>query len=79
MDFSFSEEQSLLQDTIRRFIQNSYTFESRQKNIRTEDGFSRDNWATFAELGWLGMPFSEEDGGFGGTPIETMIMMEEFG
>lgn len=79
MDFSFSEEQSLLQDTIRRFIQNSYTFESRQKNIQTEDGFSRDNWATFAELGWLGMPFSEEDGGFGGTPIETMIMMEEFG
>ncbi len=79
MDFSFSEEQSLLQDSVQRFIQNDYTFEARQKIIQTEDGFSRDNWSTFAELGWLGLPFSEEDGGFGGTPIETMIMMEEFG
>ncbi len=79
MDFSFSEEQSLLQDSVQRFIQNSYTFETRQKNLATEDGFSRENWSTFAELGWLGLPFSEEDGGFGGTPIETMIMMEEFG
>lgn len=79
MDFSFSEEQSLLQDSVQRFIQNDYTFDARQKIIQTEDGFSRDNWSTFAELGWLGLPFSEEDGGFGGTPIETMIMMEEFG
>lgn len=79
MDFSFSEEQSLLQDSIQRFIQKSYTFAARQKSIQTEDGFSRDHWSTFAELGWLGLPFSEEDGGFGGTPIETMIMMEEFG
>jgi len=79
MDFSFSEEQGLLQDSVQRFIQNDYTFDARQKIIKTEDGFSRDNWSTFAELGWLGLPFSEEDGGFGGTPIETMIMMEEFG
>ncbi|MFP6807083.1 MAG: acyl-CoA dehydrogenase family protein [Pseudomonadales bacterium] len=79
MDFSFSDEQRLLQDSVQRFIQNSYTFESRQKNIQSEDGFSRENWATFAELGWLGLPFSEADGGFGGTPIETMVMMEEFG
>ena len=79
MDFSFSEEQSLLQDSIQRFIQKSYTFEERQKLIQTEEGFSRDNWATFAELGWLGLPFTEEDGGFGGTPVDTMIMLEEFG
>lgn len=79
MDFSFSEEQSLLQDSVQRFIQNSYTFEKRQKLIQTEEGFSRDNWSTFAELGWLGLPFAEEDGGFGGTPVETMIMLEEFG
>jgi pimeloyl-CoA dehydrogenase small subunit len=79
MDFSFSDEQRLLQDSVQRFVQNSYTFEERQKLIKSEEGFSRDNWSTFAELGWLGLPFSEEDGGFGGTPIETMIMMEEFG
>ena len=79
MDFSFSEEQSLLQDSLQRFIQNSYAFEARQKLIASDDGFSRDNWKEFSELGWLGLPFSEEDGGFGGTPVETMILMEEFG
>ncbi len=79
MDFSFSEEQNLLQDSVQRFISNSYTFEERQKLIQTEEGFNRENWSMFAELGWLGLPFSEEDGGYGGTPIETMIMLEEFG
>ncbi|MBD3649191.1 MAG: acyl-CoA dehydrogenase family protein, partial [Pseudomonadales bacterium] len=59
--------------------QNSYPFESRQRLISTDDGFSRENWSSFAELGWLALPFSEEAGGFGGTPVETMILMEEFG
>ncbi len=79
MDFSFSEEQGLLQDSIQRYIQNSYTFDARQKLLKTEDGFSRENWTSFAELGWLALPFSEALGGFGGTAVETMILMEEFG
>jgi alkylation response protein AidB-like acyl-CoA dehydrogenase len=79
MDFSFSEEQTLLQNSIQRFIQNDYQFEQRQVTIGTEPGFSRDHWATFAELGWLALPFTEDVGGLGGTPIETMILMEEFG
>ena len=53
--------------------------ETRQKLVKTEEGFSRDNWSSFAELGWLALPFAEESGGFGGTAVETMIMMEEFG
>ncbi|MFT7220245.1 MAG: alkylation response protein AidB-like acyl-CoA dehydrogenase [Candidatus Azotimanducaceae bacterium] len=79
MDFSFSEEQGMLQDSVQRFIQNSYPFDARQKMLKTDDGFSRENWSSFAELGWLALPFSEENGGFGGTAVETMIMMEEFG
>ena len=79
MDFSFSEEQGLLQDSIQRYIQKSYTFDARQKILKSEEGFSRENWATFAELGWLALPFTEQSGGFGGTAVETMIMMEEFG
>ncbi|MEX0941577.1 MAG: acyl-CoA dehydrogenase family protein [Pseudomonadales bacterium] len=79
MDFSFSEEQTLLKDSVQRFIQNDYTFEARRKYLLTDDGFSRDNWARYAELGWLALPFSEEAGGYDGTPIETMILMEEFG
>lgn len=79
MDFSFSEEQTLLQDSVQRFIQDKYSFEARRKLLESEDGFSRDNWSTFAELGWLALPFAEEVGGYGGTPIETMILMEQFG
>jgi len=79
MDFSFSEEQTLLQNSVQRFIQNDYGFEQRQKLIKTDEGFSRENWAKFAELGWLGLPFGEASGGFDGGAIETMIMMEEFG
>jgi pimeloyl-CoA dehydrogenase small subunit len=79
MDFSFTEEQTLLQDSVARFIQNDYSFETRQKIVKEESGFSAANWQTFAELGWLGVPFPEADGGFGGGPIESMIMMEQFG
>ncbi|MDK1025424.1 MAG: acyl-CoA dehydrogenase family protein [Gammaproteobacteria bacterium] len=79
MDFSFSEEQTLLQNSVQRFIQKDYQFAQRQKTIRTDPGFSLAHWATFAELGWLALPFSEAVGGLGGTPIETMILMEEFG
>ena len=79
MDFSFSQEQTMLADSVQRFIQDSYTFEQRQKLLQTEDGFSRDNWSQFAELGWLALPFPEGQGGFGGTSVETMILMEAFG
>ncbi len=79
MDFSFTEEQTLLSDSVERFVQNDYAFEDRQKLIRSEPGFSADHWKTFAGLGWLGVPFSEADGGFGGSAVDTMILMEQFG
>jgi len=79
MDFSFTDEQVLLQESVARFIQNDYDFETRQKNCSESAGFNAGNWNTFAELGWLGVPFSEEDGGFGGSAVDTMILMEQFG
>lgn len=79
MDLSYSEEQNLLRDSVARYIENNYDISERNKLTATDEGFSRDNWRQFAELGWLAMPFAEEDGGIGGTPVDTMIMMEEFG
>ena len=79
MDFSFSDEQALLQESVSRFITNDYGFDTRQKNSRSELGYSVENWKTFAELGWLGVPFAESAGGFGGGAVELMLMMEEFG
>jgi alkylation response protein AidB-like acyl-CoA dehydrogenase len=79
MDFSFSDEQSLLKDSLERFVQLEYEFSARQKLVKTELGYSTDHWRKFAELGWLGVAFPEADGGFGGGPIETMLVMEQFG
>lgn len=79
MDFSFNEEQTLLEESVARFIQNDYAFDDRQKLVKSEGGFSAENWKTFAELGWLGVPFSETDGGFGGGAVESMLMLENFG
>ncbi|GLQ05514.1 acyl-CoA dehydrogenase family protein [Sneathiella chinensis] len=79
MDFELSDEQTLLKDSVDRFVQENYSPEARLKLTETDLGFSRDHWKTMAELGWLGMPFSEEVGGFGGSPVDTMIMMESMG
>ncbi len=78
MDFNFTEEQTAFQDTLRRFIAKDYTFERRRQIARTEEGFSRDTWRQFAELGLLGLPFPEAYGGMGGNAVDTMIVMEAF-
>ena len=79
MDFNFNEEQTLIQGQVAQFIQRDYEWEKRQNLVSSELGFSEANWKTFAELGWLGISLSEESGGFGGTVLESMIIMEEFG
>jgi len=79
MDFNLTDEQRMLQDTVARLIREQYDFESRMKLLETPEGYSKDIWAQFADLGLLGIPFSEESGGFGGGGIELMLVMQEFG
>ncbi|MFL2697947.1 MAG: acyl-CoA dehydrogenase family protein [Gammaproteobacteria bacterium] len=79
MDFNFNEEQSLIQGQVSQFIQREYDWEKRQDLSNSERGFSDLNWKQFAELGWLGIAISEDSGGFGGSSLDTMIIMEEFG
>jgi len=79
MNFDFTEEQVMLRDSVARFIQDDYSFDTRRAIAASPAGMSRDNWNTFAELGWLSVPFAEEHGGFGGGPVDLMVMMEEFG
>ncbi len=80
MDFDFTDEQRLLADSVGRLIGNAYgDFEKRQSYRATPRGWSDANWAAFAEMGLLALPFSEAEGGFGGGPVETMIVMEAFG
>lgn len=79
MDFDLSDDQRLLKDSVDRLVSDLYEFEKRKKLLAEPDGWSREMWARFAELGLLGLPFSEAQGGFGGGPVETMIVMEAFG
>lgn len=78
MDFNFTSEQDQLRDMVARLMREQYDFETRRKIASSEPGWRPEMWSQFAELGLLAAPFTEEEGGFGG-PIETMIMMEEFG
>jgi pimeloyl-CoA dehydrogenase small subunit len=79
MDFDFTEEQRLLDETVRRLVKDEYGFEKRKAYKAAPEGFSRKLWARYAEIGLLGLPFAEEHGGFGGSAVESMIVMESFG
>lgn len=79
MDFGLSEEQRLLKDSVERLLADRYDFETRNRHMESADGWSRDIWKQYAELGLLGLPFEEQHGGFGGGPVETMIVMEAMG
>ena len=79
MDFTFNEEQSLIQDQVDQFILKEYDWETRQSLSHSDLGFGQENWQKVAELGWLGISVSEDSGGFGGSAIESMLIMEAFG
>src|SRR3984893_9422417 len=79
MDFDLSDEQRLLKDQVERIIADEYDVEKRRLYASEPLGYSLARWAQFAELGLLALPFDEALGGLGGTPVETMIVMEAFG
>ena len=79
MDFSLNEIQTMLVDSVEKFIARDYGFDLRQEYAASETGYSTDVWQTFCELGWTAIPFADRDGGLDGGPIETMILMQQFG
>jgi len=79
MNFEYSEEQRLLADTLKRFLATNYTFDARAKIVASAAGYSEDVWAALAEMGLLGVPFDTEYGGFGGSAVDVMIILEAIG
>src|SRR6478672_10201145 len=79
MDFDLTEEQRLLKESLDRLVGDRYAFEQRKSYAQNPEGWSRELWAQYAELGLLGLPFAERYGGSEGGPVETMIAMEAFG
>lgn len=79
MDFSFTQEQQALQDSVKRFCEREYGFEQRRAYIQNQNTELESHWHTFAGLGWLGAGLEEEAGGFGGGPVENSVILEQFG
>ena len=79
MNFDYNEEQQLLADSVRRFLARDYGFEARRAILASEEGWSREVWHTFAQMGLTGLPFPAEYGGFGGGAVDLMGIMEAFG
>jgi len=79
VDFNFTEEQQMVRDGLSRLVREQYDWETRRKAIASASGWRPEIWAQLAELGILGMPFAEADGGFGGGAVDAMVIMEEFG
>ena len=79
MDFDLSDEQRLIGDNLARLMKDKYGFEQRKAYGAAPLGFSEELWRQYAELGLLGAPFAEEDGGFGGGAVEIMLTQEAFG
>jgi alkylation response protein AidB-like acyl-CoA dehydrogenase len=79
MDFEYSDEQRLLSETLRKFLSTGYSFDARSKIVASPAGVSEDVWAALAEMGILSVPFDAEHGGFGGTTVDMMVVMEALG
>ncbi|MCL7942811.1 acyl-CoA dehydrogenase [Marinobacter sp. ATCH36] len=79
MNFDLTEEQQMLNDSLRRFVANEYGFERRQEIIRSSSGTDKATWSAFAEMGLLGFTFPEDFDGLGGNAIDTMVVMENVG
>jgi alkylation response protein AidB-like acyl-CoA dehydrogenase len=80
VNFSYNETQEMLRDTLARFLADTYDFETRRKMVASDAGRDPGIWRALAtELGILGAPFGEDQGGLGGGAVENMIVMEQIG
>ncbi|GGC10478.1 acyl-CoA dehydrogenase family protein [Pseudoduganella buxea] len=79
MDFSYKEEQQAFADALRRWVERDYTFEKRRAIVHSEAGVSPEAWATLVELGMTALPVPEAQGGFDGTAVDMLVVMQELG
>jgi len=80
MDFLYDDEQDALREAVRGLVGKAYSdYENRRQAIKDDPGFDEKLWARMAEMGLLGLPFSEDDGGVGAGPVEIGIVCQELG
>ncbi len=79
MDFDFSKDQQLIRKSAKEFLEKECPTDKVRELDMSEKGFSSAMWRKMSELGWMGIPFSEEYQGTGGDFFDLMIVMEEMG
>ena len=79
MDFDFTQEQRQLADAVRRWIAKDYGFEARRRIVRSEQGVSAPAWEAMVELGLTALPVPEAQGGFDGSAVDMLAVMQELG
>ena len=79
MNFNYTEEQQMLRDSIGKYLEKGYDFDTRQKLVRSDAAWSSEAWQQFAEFGLLALPFAEEQGGLGGSISDCVAFAELFG
>ena len=80
MDFLYDDEQDALREATRGLLGKAYAdYENRRAAVKEDPGFDEKQWARMAEMGLLGLPFAEDDGGVGAGPVEIGIVCQELG
>jgi alkylation response protein AidB-like acyl-CoA dehydrogenase len=80
VNFDYDSEQNDLRDAVRGLLARTYSdSEARRAVVKADPGFDEKTWSRLAEMGLLGLPFAEEDGGMGAGPVEVAIVAEEIG
>jgi alkylation response protein AidB-like acyl-CoA dehydrogenase len=79
MEFSYDNEQIALREAVGGLLTRAYGGDQRRAVVAADPGFDEKTWARLAEMGVLGLPFAESDGGMGAGPIEVSIVAEELG
>jgi alkylation response protein AidB-like acyl-CoA dehydrogenase len=79
MDFEYDDEQQALRDAVKALLGKAYGDFEKRREVTKGSGYSSDTWRQLAEMGVLGLPFAETDGGMGAGPVEVGIVAEELG
>src|SRR5262245_35145780 len=79
MNVSISEEQTMLQDSVRKFVQNEVPLTRVRALADEPKGLNDELWTRLSEQGWLGILVAEEHGGLGMGVEELAVVAEELG
>jgi alkylation response protein AidB-like acyl-CoA dehydrogenase len=79
VDFTYDSEQTALREAVSGLLGRAYGGDQRRAVVATDPGFDEKTWARLAEMGVLGLPFAEDDGGVGAGPVEVALVAEEMG